>query len=285
MAATIPTCSSGNAAGTAIQNYMTSFHAAFAAAPGSFTIGNVVGSPVTSFTATHTDGWQINYRVSGGAILSLIAPSGGIANSASPGTPSNAYAEDTLIPSPSGTSTRWQFAQYGDAIFFAINGSANTFSVYGIHQGAIYAPGDADSVTRGLGTLAYIPCGDSNALLTTAFFWFGTNATAGNRKSYLRIAAGTWPSPTLPSGPSAYITQIAGFIASLTICAPDSGTPVSASSAQRGLLRYIQADTTTTAGNPLSVKPSLATDQGWLRINNSAAATRMVALWNKQVTP
>lgn len=285
MPVTIPTCASGNAAGTAIQDYMTSFHAAFAAALGGFTLINVVGSPVTSFTASHTDGWQINYRVSGGAILSLIAPSGGIANSAAPGTPTNAYAEDTLIPAPSGTSTRWQFAQYGDAILFAINGTANTFSVYGVHQGAIYAPGDADSVTRGLGTLAYIPCGDANALLTTAFFWFGTNTTAGNRKSYLRTAVGTWPSPTLTGGPSAYVTQITGFIASLVVCAPDSGTPVSASSAQRGVLRYVQVDTGTTAGSPLSVRASLATDQAWLRLNNSITTTRMVALWNKTVTP
>jgi hypothetical protein len=60
---------------------------------------------------------------------------------------------------------------------------------------------------------------------------------------------------------------------------------VSASSAQRGLLRYIQADTTTTAGAPLSVKPSSATNQGWLRVNNSATTTRMVILWNKLTTP
>ena len=285
MAVTIPTCASGNAAGTAIQDYMTSFHAAFAAAPGSFTICNVVGSPVTSFTATHTYGWQINYRVSGGAILSLIAPVGGIANSASPGTPTNAYAEDTLIPSPSGTSTRWQFAQYGDAVFFAINGTANTFSLYGLHQGAIYAPGDADSVTRGLGTLAYLPCGDASALLSTAFQWFSVNSTASNRKSYLRTAAGTWPSPTLPLGPNSYTIQVAAILAVLAACAPDSGTPASNTSPQRGLLRYVQVDTTTTAGAPLSVKPSSATNQGWLRVNSSATTTRMVILWNKLTTP
>lgn len=285
MPATIPTCSSGNAAGTAIQDYMTAFHAAFAAALGGFTLSNVVGSPVTSFTVTHTDGWQINYRVSGGAILSLIAPSGGIASSAAPGTPTNAYAEDTLIPAPSGTSTRWQFAQYGDAIFFAINGSANTFSAYGVHQGAIYSPGDADSVTRGLGTLAYIPSGDANAVSSTAFLWFSTNVTAGNRKSYLRIAVGTWPGPTLPAAPSTYSTQITGFLAALPPVAPDSGTPASASNPVRGLLRYVQADTTTTAGAPLSVKPSSATNQGWLRVNNSATTTRMVMLWNKLITP
>ena len=285
MAVTIPTCASGNAAGTAIQDYMTSFHAAFAAAPGDFTIENVVGSPVTSFTATHTDGWQINYRVSGGAILSLIAPVGGIANSASPGTPTNAYAEDTLIPSPSGTSTRWQFAQYGDAVFFAINGTANTFSQYAIHQGAIYAPGDADSVTRGLGTLAYIPNGDNNANGGTAFYWFSSNATGSNRKSYLRRSASAWPNPTIPATPNVYTTQIEGILSNMSVAAPDSGTPAPAANSLRGLWRYVQIDTTTTAGAPLSVKPSYATNQGWLRLNNSTTTTKMVILWNKLTTP
>lgn len=282
MAVSVPTCSSGNAAGTTIQDYMTAFHAAFAAAPGDFTLENVVGSPVTSFTATHLDGWQINYRVSGGTILSVIAPDGGIANSAAPGTPTNAYAEDTAIPSPSGTSTRWQFAQYDDAIFFAINGTANTFSQYAIHQGAIYAPGDADSVTRGLGTLAYLPA-DTSA--STAFIWSCTSGTAGNRKSYLRLAAGTWASPVFPLTLSNYNTQVASVIVNLPVCTPDTGAPSNISSPCRGLYRYLQVDTTTTAGTPLSVRPSLATNQGWMRLNNSASATRQVILWNKLVTP
>jgi hypothetical protein len=285
MAATVPDCIATNAAGTTIQDYMTSFHASWVSEPGAFSLLNVVGSPVTSFTVQHASGKQINYRVSGGAILSLIAPSGGVTNSATPGTPSGAYAEDTLIPAPTGTSSRFQFAQYGDAILLTINGSANTFSAYGIHQGGIYAPGDADDDTDGWGTLAYIPCGDVNANGSTAFFWFTVNATAGNRKSYLRRSATAWASPTIHLAPSVFSTQIAKIITTLGIAAPDSGTPAIANSPLRGLLKYIQADTTTTAGNPLSVKPSLATDQGWLRINNSAAATRMVALWNKTVTP
>lgn len=282
MAVSVPTCSSGNAAGTAIQDYMTAFHAAFAAAPGDFTIENVVGSPVTSFTATHLDGWQINYRVSGGAILSLIAPVGGIVNSASPGSPTNAYAEDTLIPSPSGTSTRWQFAQYDDAVFFGINGAANTFSQYAFHQGSIYAPGDADSVTRGLGTLAYIPADTSTS---TAFFWHCTNATASNRKSYLRLALGTWAASVFPTALVNFATQVAARIVNLPMCAPDTGAPATTSSPCRGLYRYLQVDTTTTAGNPLSVLPSSSTNQGWMRLHNAAAATRQVILWNKLVTP
>lgn len=282
MAVSIPTCSSGNAAGTTIQDYMTAFHAAFAAAPGQFTIENVVGAPVTSFTATHLDGWQINYRVSGGTILSVIAPEGGISDSAAPGTPTNAYAEDVALPSPSGTSTRWQFAQYDDAIFFAINIAANTYSQYAIHQGSIYAPGDADSVTRGLGTLAYLP---SDTSASTAFFWHCTNSTASNRKSYLRLALATWSASVFPTALVNFSTQTASVIVNLPMNAPDTGAPATTSSPTRGLYRYLQVDTTTVAGAPLSVRPSTATNQGWLRLNNSATATRQAILWNKLTTP
>jgi hypothetical protein len=281
MAVTVPTCASGNAAGTAIQDYMTAFHAAFAAAPGNFTLSNVTGGPVTSFTVTHSAGWQINYRVSGGAILSVFAPSGGIADSAAPGTPTNSYAEDTILPSPSGTSTRWQFAQYGDAVLFAVNGSANTFSQYAFHQGAIFSPGDADNASLGLGTLAYLPTDTSAA---TPFVWHCTSGTAGSRKSYVRISASVWAGPAFPIALVNFNQNIAGKICSQIVTAPDSGAP-STFSPVRGLHRYLQIDTSTTAGLPLSVLPSTASNQAWLRLNNSATATRQVVLWNKLVTP
>lgn len=281
MAVSVPTCASGNAAGTAIQDYMTAFHAAFAAAPGDFTIENVVGAPVTSFTATHLDGWQLNYRVSGGVILSVLAPEGGIANSAAPGTPTNAYAEDTLLPSPSGTSTRWQFAQYGDAVFFGINGSANTFTINAFHQGSIYSPGDADSVTRGLGTLAYIPADTTAA---TSFFWHCTTATAGNKKSYVRIGENLWNAPGFPVALLNFNQNIAGKICNNVVLVADSGG-TSTFSPIRGLHRYLQIDTSTTAGLPLSVLPSTASNQGWMRLHNAAATTRQIILWDKTVTP
>lgn len=281
MAVSVPSSASGNAAGTAIQDYMTAFHAAFAAEPGDFTLENVVGAPVTSFTATHLDGWQINYRVSAGTILSVIAPEGGIANSASPGVPTNAYTEDTIIPSPSGTSTRWQFAQYGDAIFFAINGSADTFSVYAFHQGAIYAPGDADSTTRGLGSLAYIP---ADTFAATAAFWHCTSATVGSKKSYLRIGTSLWNAPAFPVALVNFTQNIIGKLCNYPVIAADSGA-TSQFSPARGLYRYLQIDTSTAAGLPLSVLPSTASNQGWMRLSNGASATRQVILWDKMVTP
>ena len=282
MSDTVPVCVGANAAGTAIQDVMTAFHAQWTAAPGGFTISNVVGSPVTSFTVTHDDGWQINYRVSGGAILSLIAPEGGVSNSASPGTPANAYAEDTLIPAPSGTGTRYQFAQYGDAILFAVNATANTHSAYAIHQGRILNRNNAVDALNGLATLAYIP---HDTASSNAFSWLNSNTTAGNRKSYLRVGAGVWASPIYATTPNSASVLTAERIGPIAAKAPDSGTPSSATSMTRGLWRYLFEDTSSPAGNPLSVLPVPTSNQGWLRLNGSNSATRLVALWDKTVTP
>lgn len=280
--ATEPTCVGTNAGGTAVQDYMTALHARLAAAPGDFTVDNVVGSPVTSFTLTHTTGFQMNYRVSGGVILSLIAPSGGIANSAAPGTPTGAYAEDTILPAPSGTSTRYQFAQYGDAFLFLVNDTTNLFSVYGIHMGKIRVVNDGADVSGGLGTLAYLP---TNSASSMAFTWFSTNGTAGNRKCYMRYAAAAWGSPSLLQAPGSYSGQVTARLGDLPCQLPDAGAAPMASSATRGVFKYLRVDTTTTAGAPLSVLPDGGSNQGWLRINNTNSTTRMVALWNDTVTP
>lgn len=280
--ATVPTCVAGNAAGTAIQDYMTVLHARCAAAPGDFTVANVVGSPVTSFTLTHTSGFQINFRVSGGAILAVIAPAGGISNSASPGTPTNAYTEDTFIPSPSGTSTRYQFSMYGDAILFAINNAANTASIYASHIGKIRVVNSGADATAGLGVLAGSP---NPVVASTAFAWFCTNATASNRRSHIRIAAGTWADPAIPITISSYSTQIAERLSDIPVSLPDSGTPSVSTSPVRGVFRYLRVDTTTTAGAALSVLPDGGSNQGWLRLADTATTTRLVALWNDTVTP
>lgn len=280
--ATEPNCVAGNAAGVTIQDYMTAFYNAWVAEPGDFTISNVVGAPVTSFTVTHTTGFQYNFRVSGGAILSLTAPDGGIVNSASPGTPTNYKVEDTIIPSPSGTSTRYQFAQYGDAYLFNINGSANTFTQYSAHEGAIRVVNNGADVTDGLGTLAYII---NSTDAGTAFQWFTSNATPGNRKSSIRLAAALWSSGvTLLSTVANYSTQVAQIFCDLPVAAPDTGTP-GISSPPRGEYKYLRIDTTTTAGVPLSVRPDAGSNQGWLRLGSTASTTRLVALWNKLVTP
>ena len=281
---TVPDSSAGNAAGTTLQDYVTAFYNALVAQPGDFTISNVVGGAApTSWTITHSDGWQINYRVSGGTLLSLIAPEGGIANSAAPGTPTHAYAEDVIIPAPSGSSTRWQYDQYGDALTFAINGSANTFSQYCIHQGAIRTVNNAANASDGLGTLAYTP---SEANASTAGVWFNQSPTASNRKSWLRYKETAWGQPFLPVTLASYTTQIDERLAELPSGLADAGvTPSIAAAPPRGTYRYLRIDTSTTAQPPLSVLPDPNSNQGWRRLNSSASATRMVIMTNKTVTP
>jgi hypothetical protein len=263
---------------------MTSFYNAFLADPGGFTLRLVVGGATpTSFTATHSEGWEINYRMSAGTILSLINPSGGISNSAAPGTPTNAYAEDVLLPVVSATATRWQFAQYGDAVFFAINGSAGTFSAYAFHQGKIRISNNEASTAQGLGTLAYLP---ADAAAGTPGAWYNTSATAGSRKSYIRYALSAWGQPAIPVGFVGFAVQVGARLGDMALTVADAGVqPSTSSSPIRGVLRYLRADTTTTAPVPLSVLPSDTTNQGWLRLNSSAAATRQVILWDKLVTP
>lgn len=284
MSATVPVSVGANAAGTALQDYVTALYNQIVAEPGGFTISNVVGGGTpTSWTITHTDGWQINYRVSGGALLSLIAPEGGIANSASPGTPTNGSPEDVLIPSPSGTGTRYQYCQYGDAILFAINASANTHSAYAFHHGRILNRNNAVDPLKGLGVLAYL-INDSTA--ATAFEWLNSNTTGTNRKSWIRIGTSLWWNPVFGTTPSQATLLTAERVStSVAIKVPDSGNPPSASALTRGVFRYLGEDSSSPAGNPLSVAPAVGSDQGWLRLKSSNSTSRLVALWDKQVTP
>lgn len=283
MAPTVPLCFAGNAGGTAIQDYMTAFHARLAAAPGNFIIENVVGGGTpTSYTLKYSDGWQINHRVSAGEIKSLIAPAGGIINSAAPGTPTNAYPEDTLIPAPSGTGTRFQFAQYSDAFFFAANVAANTHSAFAVHQGRVLNRNNAVDPLNGLGTFAYLP---TQQAASSAFEWFSIQATPSNRKSYLRVGTAVWGNVSIPRSLFSVITQTDERIGMVPLIAPDSGTPNAAASQTRGAARYLGEDSTTAAGMPLTVVPSTDSNQGWLRINSANSSTRLTILWDKTVTP
>lgn len=284
MAATVPMSVGANAAGTALQDYVTALYNQLVAAPGDFTISNVVGGGTpTSWTLTHADGWQINYRVSGGTLLSLIAPDGGISDSASPGTPTNASPEDVVLPAVTGTTTRYQFCMYDDAILFAINATGNTHSAYSFHHGRILNRNNAVDPLNGLGVLAYLP---NDAGGSTLFEWATISSTAGSRKSWIRIGTSTWANCTWASAPSGVGVLTAERIGNSVGCkAPDSGAPSTATSLTRGVFRYLGEDSSSPAGNPLSVVPAVGSNQGWLRLKSSSATTRLVALWDKLVTP
>lgn len=280
---TIPTCAKLTAAGTAVGDYLKSLHDWLAANPGNFTIANLVGgaSP-TSFTLEHTDGWQINYRISGGEILSTIDPDGEITDSATPDASANAQPEDAVVPSPTSTSTTMLVARYDDALLWMIKDNTNTFQRYAIHQGKILVPNRASDEALGLdglGTLAYLP---TEAPASTVGDW-GCNNSA-NSKSYLRVATSTWQTPTYRSLSSVSDTcGITRFYAP-SMFAGDSGSPSTSSDPELGSLKYVTGDGGTTL-SPFAVVPSTSTNQGWLAIDDNNSTTRMRVLWDKTVTP
>lgn len=284
MAPTIPTCVKLALSGTTAADWIDDFHTWIAANPGNFTVSNAVGSPVTSFTLTHTNGWQINYRLSGGVILSLIAPSGGISDSAAPGTPTNASPEDTLLPAFSGTSATALIARYDDAIFCGIKNSAATALSYAFMQGVVVQiTSKTNNSPSGLGVFAYLIDGSPSA---TAFKWFSVTGTAGNRKSYIQINDTDWASLTVTRNLENVNSAGAGTRFSQEgLAAGSSGdTPSSTSDPCRGVLKYLYADTVTTAA-AFSVDPSSGFDQGQLAVRDITTATRMRVLWDKTVTP
>lgn len=286
---TIPTCVRLTPAGVTLQDTVTSFHAWLTANPGNFTISNVVGSPVTSFTITHTDGWQQNFRVSGGALLSMIAPTGGIESSAAPGTPTGHSVEDVLLPAFTGTIADVSVARYADALFLSVKATGATHSAFTFHSGRIGLPEDASDAARGidgLGILAYVIDQSAN----TAFSWFTINVTASNRKSKIRAALTTvngWVDPTVRND---VVTQPSTTFANRRFCSvklvagPPGGVPAQASNADLMALKYIRSDATTSL-LPFQVVPSASTNQAWMAIGGANTNTRLRCLWNKTVTP
>lgn len=281
---TIPDCASAAAGGTAIGDYSQQLYTFFNAQSGDFTLENVVGGPsaVTSFTATHSDGWQINFRVTGGEILTLIDPDGTIADSASPGTPTNASSEVVFVPSPSGTSANCFYAQYGDAILFAIKNSGNTFPIYCSHVGFIAQPhnaSDGDIFLDGKGTLGYIPNEQAGS---GAGDWGST--IAANSECEIRVAEATWENYTFDS--TAAVADTSGNVrfSAMTIFGANGGNPSASADPNIAIFRYLRIDGGADAA-PLNVIPSSASNQAFVRINESLNNTRMVALWNKTVTP
>jgi hypothetical protein len=286
--ATIIPAVAGNTASATTQAAMNAFYTAFNANRGGFDLINYIeaGGNVEAFTAEHADGWQINFRLTSNTIRYVIAPNGGILDSTDPldTSPTDASAEFVGIANVATASTRFQFAQYGDAILIQFNNAANTFTFESLHIGAIIAEGDRNSGLRGLGALAGSPAPSAFA---TTDQWFSTSITPSQRRSIIQTAPGQWASPTLPlSTGSLAAGQTARRVHLVPISAPDTtATAPNTLSPVRGSLKYLRMDTTTTAGNALTVLPSASNNQGWLRISNTTGGTRMVILWNKTVTP
>tara|TARA_Y100000588_G_scaffold235400_1_gene248977 strand:- start:286 stop:1152 length:867 start_codon:yes stop_codon:yes gene_type:complete len=282
---TIPNTLSGAAAGTTINDLMQRLYDFFSTQVGGFTLSNVVGGPsaVTSFTATHSSGRQVNFRISGGAILVMIDPDGTIADSSAPGSPTNASPELVFVPaSPTGISTACGFAQYGDAILFYVKDTSAAFQQYCSHVGRIAVmdlASDEEVFIDGWGILGYIPNESPGSGLGD---WGCVNAA--NSHCVIRMGESTWLPFTFVSTANVSDTSGNRRFGAIDIHAGDSGSPTSTSDPSVGELNYIKIDGQTDAA-PLGVPPSTASNQAWLRLNDANSNTRMVALWNKGTTP
>lgn len=287
MAPTIPGSKKLVLAGTATANFIDDYHTWIDANPGGFTVENVVGTApnVTSFTLLHTaDLWQLNYRLSGGEILSMVAPNGGISDSATPGTPTGASPETALLPVFSGTAAEALISRYDDAIFIGIKNSAKTLLSYAAYHGKILYVGDTPNESpTGFGVLAYLIDMTSSF---TAYKWFTTNSTASNRKSWIQITSTDWAAPTVVrSGENVTSTGDGTRFSKETVAAgSNADAPSATGDPARGSLRHIRIDTAGTAAI-FAVDPSGASDQGMIALRDSTSLTRGRVMWNKTVTP
>lgn len=282
MPATVPFSARLVSAGTTIQDYFTTFYTWINANPGNFTVLNAAGTPaISSFTLEHTQGWQINFRVSAGTVLSMIAPNGGITDSAAPGSPTNFSGEHIFLPAPVGTSTICHASRYSDALFFCINSTANTFWVNGFHVGKIYVPDNAndpsDYFIDGLGFMANIP-----QLNITAAGPTWTSTTAASYVSRIRVAESTWyllliESNSLVTGTAPQGDRPAPY----TLVAAASS--LSSASAQFGRSKYVRRARTNQPN--YTILPGATTNQGWLHFNSAAANTNQLMLWDRTVAP
>lgn len=288
MAITVPTCAVLTAAGTTLQDYVTAFYVWWAANLGNFTLSNVVGGGTpTSWTATHSSGFQLNFRVSGGTLLVMIAPAGGIASSAAP--VSAGSTEVIGLPAPSGTATRCYVARYEDAIFFGNAVTALTHLVNGFLAGRIGAPvqdQDAAAGVDGLGILAHTP---NDASTSSANVWYGIAGSAGSRQSRLRVGTSTWAlGLTFPWGGVIAQASAVRRFTGVSLCGhPDGSTAPSATASPLICLsKYTAwAGGASDSNAPLTLNESVGSNQAWLTLNSTATNTRHRLLWNKTVDP
>lgn len=284
MAVTIPTCGSLTASGLTIQNYTTELYTWILANPGNFTVSNATGGPVSSWTLTHSDGFQLNFRISGTTLLVMIAPVGGIVNSATPGTPTD-YVEVIGLITPSVSSTRCHIARYDDAIYFSYSSAANNSILSAFLVGRIFAPLQDQDVANdvdGLGILASIP---SDGATGSSNYWYSTSAT---RQSRARCGS-VWINGVVhkdASGPS-QSSSLKRF-QNVMVAGDPSGS--SLPSVSTSPIVYLSKYTAWGCGpsdsiTAYSLNESASTNQAWMALINSTGSTRHRILWDKTVDP
>jgi hypothetical protein len=282
---TIPTCAALDASGTTLQDYVTQLYTWLLSNPGNFTISNAAGVPVSSWTMTHIQGWQLNFRTSGATLLCMIAPSGGVVNSASPGTPAG-FTEVVCISSLTSTNIRCLIARYEDAVFFGIRTSTLNGIGYAFVAGRIGAPIQGQDIANGMDGLGILSSIPTETNTTAANAWFSTNAA---RTSRLRLSATEWVIGLYSAwGPS--ISQSSGtrrFTPAPLVGNPDGvGVPSASQSPLIALCKYVAwAGGSSDSVPPFTLNNDPLSNQSWMAINSTSAVTRMRILWNKTVDP
>jgi hypothetical protein len=277
---TVPLCARLVASGTLIQDYFTAYYTWVLANSGNFTVENEVGGPVTSFTLTHSDGWQINLRLNAGTLLGGIAPNGGITDSTNPGAAPHWSGEFQFLPTLTGTSTEQLVITYDDAIALLIKNSAGTFTSFGFHAGRIFVPDNKNDPTDyfidGLGFFSGVPNVDVFAV--SGNIWLSPDT---NTQSRIRVGENIWYrvnavsaaniSGSAPTGPRPAPFTLTGANGSAGNTAPTYG--------QTKYYRRHNATVTT-----FSILPGNNSVQGYLFIRNSTTSGLMI-LWDRTVNP
>lgn len=256
------------------------FHTYFAANSGSFTISNVIGSPVTSFTATHTDSWQINLRVSGTDLYVALAPEGGIADSSAP-TGTDLWEEVGITDISSGVHAQYLIAIFDDAITILTKVSANTHVFEGIHAGKIMSLGRSNYPSLGRDGLGMLCGAPTDNAVSSGGKWFTT--TAASARSKIRIASGGfWGVPIVQNiGGVNTVNASARFHDLHVIASADDTTNASSTGSPTvGLYKYLTGDGDLDA-SPLTVINSgkSGSTQAYLALQDSVSSTRLRLLW------
>lgn len=282
---TIPTCIRRTLSSTDTPTLLDDFHDWLDANPGNFTLSNVVGATVTSFTATHTDGWQVNWRVSGTTILMAIAPTGGIADSAAPAATDMSPEEIAVVDISGSAHAQYLIALYDDAITLLTKAAANDEIFDGFHVGKVMAVSRANYPALGRDGLGMLCGGPSDNNFNVGDLWFSTSGNIFSRRSKIHVATGQWGSPLISNISSWTTVSDSARFHDVPVFAPPlpSDTPNTANSPAVGILKYITGDGALDAAQ-LTLINSASSTQAYVSIGYpSSGVSRLRMIWTQGV--
>ena len=280
MAILVPNSQNLVLSGPTTEDFIDDYEGLLSGVGGTWSTTNVIGDPVTSFTLQHTSGFQLNYRMDAGQLLSMIAPVGGIVDSSAPGTPTRHSPESVLLPALAGTQAKALLSIYDDAIITSIKNAAGNASPVAFHHGKpLGLPFIRPNGPTGFGVFAYVPRPNTDS---TPYGWFSNAFSAGQRVSWVEVEPGVWRNPGLVRGfDSATTAADAGNRLTYgSVVTGNSGAAPSIANPAQAFLKYVFGDTD--ASNPtFQVIPGDTSDQSILRLSSNTT-TRMGFIWDWQ---